>query len=146
MSLSQHFTLAELTRTRTGLANNPSAVHVENLTALCVELLEPLRAALGQPVRITSGYRSKAVNGAVRGSSTSAHTLGLAADLKSIAGDAEHILRVLHGLDLPELDQAIGYDATRGGHVHVGLARPGMMPRRQYLWAPEEGGYQSWRP
>lgn len=146
MNLSPHFTLAEMTRTSSGIKNEPGPAHIENLRALCEELLEPLRAALGAPVRVTSGYRDALVNARIGGAKNSRHMLGLAADVKSPAGDAEHILRVLHGLDLPELDQAIGYDATRGGHVHVGLARPCMMPRRQYLWAPEEGGYRSWRP
>ncbi len=146
MNLSKHFTLAEFTRTGTGLPNVPGVTAQENLVALCAEILEPLREALGAPIRITSGFRSDAVNVAVKGSPTSAHRLGLAADLKSPAGDAAHILRVLHQLDLDELDQAIGYDPARGGHVHVGLARPGRAPRRQFLWAGAGGGYSVWTP
>lgn len=146
MNLSRHFTLAEFVRTGTGLANQPGITAQEGLVALCAEVLEPLRAALGAPIRITSGFRSEAVNAAVKGSPTSAHRFGLAADIKSSAGDATYILRVLHQLDLDELDQAIGYDPARGGHVHVGLARPGRLPRRQFLWAGAGGGYVPWGP
>jgi len=145
VNLSPHFTLAELTRTGSGLLNEPNTTHIENLRALCEELLEPLRAALGAPVRVTSGYRNARVNARIGGSKTSRHMLGLAADIKSGAGDAEHILRVLHQLDLLELDQAIGYDPAYGGHVHIGLAPQGVTPRRQYLWR-DSGGYRAWRP
>ena len=145
MNLSQHFTLAEFTRTSTPLPNVPDEAAVAGLVALCVEVLEPLRAALGAPIRITSGFRSREVNSVIRGSPTSAHCFGLAADVKSAAGDAEHILRVLHQLDLDELDQAIGYAVNQGGHVHVGLSRPGRVPRRQFLWK-DSAGYAPWSP
>ena len=145
MNLSPHFTLAELTRTSSGIRNEPGPTHLENLRALCEELLEPLRAALGAPVRVTSGYRDALVNARIGGAKNSRHMLGLAADVKSGAGDAAHILRVLYQLDLLELDQAIGYDPAFGGHVHIGLAPPGVTPRRQYLWR-DAGGYRAWRP
>lgn len=145
MNLSPHFTLAELTRTSSGIKNEPGPTHLENLRALCEELLEPLRAALGAPVRVTSGYRDALVNARIGGAKNSRHMLGLAADIKSGAGDAAHILRVLHQLDLLELDQAIGYDPAFGGHVHIGLAPVGVTPRRQYLWRDADG-YRAWRP
>jgi len=145
MKISQHFTIDELTRTGTGLVNSPGRTAQTALVALCVEILEPLRAALGAPIRITSGFRAPEVNAAIGGSPTSAHCFGLAADIKSTAGDAAHILRVLHQLNLDELDQAIGYAPAQGGHVHVGLARPGRAPRRQFLWQ-DGAGYHPWSP
>ena len=145
MNLSPHFTLAEMTRTSSGIKNEPGPTHIENLRALCEELLEPLRAALGAPVRVTSGYRDALVNARIGGAKNSRHMLGLAADIKSPAGDAAHILRVLHHLDLLELDQAIGYDSGLGGQVHIGLAPVGVTPRRQYLWRDADG-YRAWRP
>lgn len=145
MRLSANFVLDEFTRTATPLPNVPDEAALAGLVALCVEVLEPLRAALGAPIRITSGFRSREVNSVIRGSATSAHCFGLAADVKSAAGDAEHILRVLHQLDLDELDQAIGYAVNQGGHVHVGLSRPGRTPRRQFLWKAS-AGYGLWSP
>jgi uncharacterized protein YcbK (DUF882 family) len=44
-------------------------------------VLEPLRITLQKPVIITSGYRSKKLNEAIGGSSTSQHMKGQAADL-----------------------------------------------------------------
>lgn len=82
--LTPHFTLGEMTASgtavRRGLKNVPSAVAVENLRALCREVLEPLRRQVGC-VRVTSGYRSEALNRAVRGAENSQHRRGEAADV-----------------------------------------------------------------
>ncbi|MCZ4340564.1 D-Ala-D-Ala carboxypeptidase family metallohydrolase [Sphingomonadaceae bacterium G21617-S1] len=60
LRLSPHFTLRELTASATadarGLVNMPDAVQLLKLRALCVHILEPLRAQFGA-VRITSGLR-----------------------------------------------------------------------------------------
>jgi len=85
MQLSEHFTYAELTRSTTavrkGLSNAPSKEHTANLMQLCAEVLEPLRKLYGRPIRISSGYRSVALNKAVGGSLASHHCLGMAVDL-----------------------------------------------------------------
>lgn len=82
--LSPHFQLSEFTLsqvgTRLGLANEPTAQALQNLTLLANLLLEPIRSLLGDPITISSGYRSAAVNRAVGGSPSSAHLDGLAAD------------------------------------------------------------------
>lgn len=84
-SLTPHFELREFTESATarrhGIANIPPFEAVENLKALCVFTLEPLREALGLPIIITSGYRSKALNDRItHHSSTSQHMYGEAAD------------------------------------------------------------------
>ncbi|HLG16131.1 MAG TPA: D-Ala-D-Ala carboxypeptidase family metallohydrolase [Blastocatellia bacterium] len=82
--LSPHFKLWEFTASQTaerkGIDNTPTDVVVENLRTLCQEILEPARVAIG-PLRISSGYRSPALNQSVGGSKTSAHVLGYAADV-----------------------------------------------------------------
>jgi putative chitinase len=82
--LSPHFTLAELTRSEAadglGDANKPTEAHLCNLRLLALGL-EQIRAAVGKPLRVTSGYRNPRVNAAVGGVRDSAHALGLAADL-----------------------------------------------------------------
>lgn len=83
--LSPHFELREFTDSLTarkyGIANVPSPEAVENLQALCVHTLEPLREALGLPIIITSGFRTKALNDKLAHSSErSQHMLGQAAD------------------------------------------------------------------
>ena len=84
-SLSPHFELQEFTKSATarshGIKNEPAAEHVENLRALCVHTLEPLREALGLPIIITSGYRTRELNSLLAHSSDrSQHMLGQAAD------------------------------------------------------------------
>lgn len=84
MNLSENFTLAEMIRSdaasRRGIDNTPSPVIIENLTRLCLHVLEPVRAHFARPVIVTSGYRSPAVNSAIGGSGTSQHSQGEAAD------------------------------------------------------------------
>ena len=52
-----------------------------NIEALVLNVLDPLRARIGRPIIITSGYRSQRVNNLVGGSKTSQHMLGKAADI-----------------------------------------------------------------
>lgn len=85
ISLSPHFCLDEFTKSATarkhGIDNTPPQEAVDNLKALCQGCLEPLREALGLPVVITSGYRTKALNSMLAHSSErSQHMLGQAAD------------------------------------------------------------------
>lgn len=51
-----------------------------NIKALVSNVLDPLRAMIGRPIIITSGYRSQRVNELVGGSKTSQHLTGKAAD------------------------------------------------------------------
>lgn len=84
MNLSPHFTLAELTASptaaRLGIRNVAPPAIVEALRLVCVNVLEPVRAHFGRPVTINSGYRSQAVNKAVKGASSSQHVRGEAVD------------------------------------------------------------------
>ena len=143
--LGQWFSLREMTRTSTGIANVPSDDAYANLGRLVSTLLDPLRNDLGQPVRVTSGYRSPEVNAAVGGSRTSRHMLGLAADIKVRGMESTTLAERIEQLrtqGVLDYDQVIAYAASRGGHVHVGLAPKGSTPRRQMLWAPRGGGYE----
>ena len=90
MQLSAHFTLQELTRSATAerlnIQNAFTADVVDNLQRLCTEVLEPLRAHLGHPITINSGYRCPALNKAVGGVQNSFHLTGRAADIPRYAG------------------------------------------------------------
>lgn len=85
IQFTPHFELQEFTKSATardhGIKNEPAPEHVENLRALCIHTLEPLREALGLPIIITSGYRCKALNHLlVNHSVKSQHMNGQAAD------------------------------------------------------------------
>lgn len=81
--LSPHFDLAEFTTSQTasrqGLDNTPPPEVLEHLRQTAAHL-EIVRAWLGKPMLISSGYRSPAVNEAVGGVPSSAHVKGWAVD------------------------------------------------------------------
>lgn len=97
MKLSEHFTLRELTKTSVGLPNVPTEDEVKNLRRVC-GWLEMLRDEWNrrygegdEPIVISSGFRSVAVNRAVGGVPTSNHTTGCAVDIR-VSG-MEQLLR-----------------------------------------------------
>ena len=87
MKLSKNFTLEELvfsiTANNQGINNTPNAEAKKALKRLAVEVLQPIREALGQPIVISSGYRCPELNKAVGGVKNSQHLLGQAADIKA---------------------------------------------------------------
>ncbi len=84
MKLSEHFALAEFTRSesakRHGVSNEPTPEHLDNIKVLCEKVLEPIRTKFG-PLNISSGYRSKVLNHYIGGALTSQHCEGKAADI-----------------------------------------------------------------
>ena len=86
MILSKNFTLQEFTKSvsaiRNDIDNSPNAEHIRNIQLLVKYVLQPLREGLNKPIRITSGYRSEALNKAIKGSKKSQHCKGQAADLQ----------------------------------------------------------------
>lgn len=85
MQLSEHLTLAEVTKsqtaTRLGIDNTPTIDHMESLRAVAKKVFEPIRNHFGVPIAVTSGYRSKGLNEAIRGSRSSQHCKGQAVDI-----------------------------------------------------------------
>lgn len=81
----EYFTVEELTRSVTAEAkkidNTPTPEAEANLKELINNVLDPLRKAYGNPIMVTSGYRSPRLNAAVEGVKTSQHQKGQAADI-----------------------------------------------------------------
>ena len=125
MNLSPHFTLHELTRTTSGLYNGPTIDKIQALTALCVNLLEPVRNRFG-PVSIHSGFRSAAVNAKIGGSKTSQHMKGEAADFHCPGATLEHVMRwivVESGLSYGQVILE-GHTAGEPTWIHLSLGSP----------------------
>lgn len=131
MNLSAHFTLDELTASRTaaqrGIDNSPSIAILGNLRRLAT-LLEQVRAAVGLPIRVSSGYRCAALNRAVGGSPSSAHMNGLAADITAPGLSPKELATAIMASGV-QFDQLI----YEGAWVHIGLAKG--VPRNQILTA-----------
>lgn len=146
--LSKNFSLAELTKTSAKADNTPSAEQIENLRALCVNVLQPLREAMGRPMRVNSGFRSDAVNRAVGGSSTSQHSHGEAADIEFDGFDNQALGLKIMEMKLP-FDQLIFEFLVpgdpNGGWIHVSHKRSGKQ-RGQVLTASRVGGKTVYTP
>ena len=135
MKLSKNFTYEELCHSgvaeRKGLRNRPKTkeeerVVIENLKALCMEVLQPLRDYLEKPVVISSGYRSEEVNRMVGGVRGSQHLKGEAADIH--VENTEHLLKIMHFImEETDFDQLI-WEKNKAGTqwVHVSFRRNGV--------------------
>lgn len=143
MKLSANFSLAELTRTsKPGVNNTPSEEQIANLKALAVNVLQPLRDAIGRPIKINSAFRSEAVNKSVGGSSSSQHCKGEAADIEIEGFPNIALARKIIELGLP-FDQLIAEFLVDGdanaGWIHVSHKRSGAQ-RKQLLTATKSAG------
>ena len=140
--LSGHFTLEEMilsqTAAREGIDNTPSAAIVQNLRRLA-GVLEEVRSLLGGvPIQVSSGYRSLALNTAIKGADNSAHIRGLAADFTAPRfGTVIEVARKIAASSSP-YDQLIH---EYGAWVHIGLSETGVAPRRQNLSIFQGTGY-----
>ena len=101
MILSKNFTLAELTKSNTalrlGIDNTPNKEGIYKLRILATTLLQPLRNYVGA-IRVTSGFRSVALNSAIGGSNKSQHTKCEAVDLQHITRGKSDNLKIFNAL------------------------------------------------
>lgn len=128
--ISKNFTLEELrdsaTAKRLGIINAPGVDEVCAMCALVHHVLQPLRDAMDEPIKIGSGYRCSALNRAVGGVANSQHVKGQAADL-CIDGDLAKGKRWFNYIrqHLP-YDQLIWEHNAKGNYwVHVSYRADG---------------------
>ena len=139
MKLSEHFTLEELTHSdigaRLGFDNTPSDAEIENLKRLA-SMLEEVRALLGKPISINSGFRSKAVNDAVKSSDTSQHRLGCASDIRVSGMTPDEVCRAIIASNIA-YDQIIReFDSW----THISVTNtPNAKPRYSKLIIDKQG-------
>lgn len=137
--ITQHFKYSELNHSgyasRKKIRNVAEGYAKQNQEWLAI-VLEIIRFHFNVPIKITSGYRSAAVNSSkeVGGSPTSAHVHGSAADIvfpdvaRNKLAQRERAYEIAHYLDSIGLiyDQIIWYPEW----IHVGMRFRGK-PRRQ---------------
>ena len=125
----KNFTFKELIKTDSGIKNVPDDMNVLSNICRLASFLQTIRNELHLPIIVNSAYRSKEVNEAVGGVSSSYHVKGLAADIK--CSDMDKLLTILHS-HLMDIDQlGIYYNSTTQLWFHVGLAEDGKVPRTQ---------------
>lgn len=124
--IMKYFTFVEFTRSenaiKLGYNNDPilnnesdALCHIELLVA---KLLDPIREFIGEPVVITSGYRSEQVNKAVGGVHNSQHRKGQAADFIIPSIEAPLLTDLFWEIsDRFDFDQLIYYN--KQGFMHI---------------------------
>ena len=151
MQLSKNLSLAEVMRSETakrnGISNMPTPEHIENFKKLAEKVFQPIREHFGKPIHISSGYRSAALNKAVKGSLSSQHCTGEAIDIDMDGTDITNAQIFNYIKDNLEFDQLIwefGTDANPDW-VHVSYESTGKQ-RKQILKAVKKGGATSYVP
>ncbi len=102
--------------------NNEKPASPAALTALVDNVLDPLRTWWGKPITVNSGYRCPELNAAVRGSKTSQHMKGEAADIDTGDRQQNKLLFEYIRRNLP-YDQLI--DESNFAWVHVSYRADG---------------------
>ena len=145
MNLSKHVTRSEFERSETainrGIDNSMNEWEIERAKLVCENCFEPIRAKVGAPIRINSGFRSGALNRAIGGASTSQHSLGEAIDLDLHDRDLFEWI-----IDNVEFDQLIfeGGTTDKADWFHISY-RKGRL-RKQVLRMVKKGGKSTYIP
>lgn len=139
MNLSAHVTFEEFvnspTATNRGISQKMDSTTTQKAKDLCENVFEPIRAYVGRPIAINSGYRSPALNRAVKGAISSQHVKGEAFDLDLTDRDLFEWI-----LDNVDFDQAIyefGNDQN-AAWFHISYRKGNN--RKQALRAIKKGG------
>lgn len=152
MKISEHLDLSELTRSdsakRNGISNMPTPEHIENFKKLAENVFENIRNYFGKPIRISSGYRSAALNKITKGASkTSQHSTGEAIDIDMDNTDItnkEVFDYIKNNLSFDQLIWEFGTDKNPDW-VHVSYESTGKQ-RKQVLKAIKVNGKTKYIP
>ena len=131
--ISKHIALQEAiesqTALRLGIKNTPNEVELEAMKYVAENLFEPIREWYSKPIIVSSFYRCRELNKAVKGSLTSGHVLGNSIDIS--AGSKAENKKIFDFIKLSGLDfdQVINeYNYT---WIHISLKKSGN--RKQLL-------------
>lgn len=134
MYKAKYFTKEEFERSPTAIEcriNNkiPTEEIENNVSALMMVVLDPLRELYGKPITITSGYRCEVLNAKIGGKNSSQHLKGEAADITG--GSKEENKKIFKLIkQLGNFDQLINENNYQW--IHVSFKRVGYN-RKQIL-------------
>ena len=123
--ISKHISYAEAihsnTAKRRGIDNTPNPTQVEAMKITAEKIFEPLREFVGGSIKVTSMFRSAALNEAKGGAKSSQHMKGQAMDLDDVYGrktNAEMYQWIKENLNFDQLIWEFGTD-TNPNWIHV---------------------------
>ena len=134
--MSKYFTLEEMTRSQTAVRlkidNTPNATQKRDLLRL-MDYLDGIREAFGEPIKVTSGFRSWDINHAAGGVKKSQHLAGQAADI--VPAKKPERLRELFDIIRKRggFQQVIYERKGQSVWVHVAIPPLGEMPRQEAM-------------
>lgn len=132
--MGKYFSIAEMVRSdtadRKGINNRLPQELLPAMNALIDNVLDPLREWYGKAITVNSGYRCPELNAAVKGSKTSQHMKGEAADIDTGDRQQNKLLFEYIRKNLP-FDQLI--DESNFAWVHVSYRADGNN-RKQVLY------------
>lgn len=148
MNLTKNFYLNEMLASQSAVRLGfdeqftPDQAVIDNLRALCQNVLQPLRDGLQRAILTSSGYRCPRVNQAIGGAKTSQHLFGMAADINVGHLTTEQLYQRIKksGLVFDQLIQE--FDRW----VHVSYNPDLNANRRQCLRAVKENGVTRYIP
>jgi hypothetical protein len=148
MNLTKNFYLDEMLASQSAVRLgfdeqfSPDQAVIDNLRALCQNVLQPLRDGLQRAILTSSGYRCPRVNQAIGGAKTSQHLFGQAADINVGHLTTEQLYQRIKnsGLVFDQLIQE--FDRW----VHVSYNSNTSANRRQCLRAVKENGVTRYIP
>ena len=149
MKLTANITLDELTKSqvaeRKGINNNPNPQQIENLKALAVNILQPVRDQFGR-VKVTSGFRSEELCLAIGSSVNSQHAKAEAADFEVIGVDNAELADWIN-MNLPYDQLILEYykvGEPNSGWIHCSYIP--FQPRKQFLHCFKKDGKTKYKP
>jgi len=134
------------TAKRLGIDNEPSHEQIANMMTIAEMVFQPLRSWVGGPIKITSFFRSPALNKAIGGATkngkpTSQHCSGQAMDIDDVYGhksNAEMFMYIKENLDFDQLIWEFGNDENPSW-IHVSYV-DAQENRNRCLQAYKENG------
>lgn len=134
----KYFTPQEMIATSVRAKNYPTSwQQIDNLNKLA-HTLDFVRGKLGKPIKVNSAFRTQFVNAAVKGSNTSAHTKGLAADICAWSQkecDNRELAAIIDEFcDYDQLiiyHERVGIPSSKIRFIHLGISKD--KPRKQII-------------
>lgn len=132
----KYFSITELCHSDTAvakrIANVADVATEERLSALIINVLDPLRTAYGKAISVTSGYRCKRLNQVMGGVKNSQHVSGNAADITAGSkGANRELAKLVVKLKLP-FDQMIDERDFQWLHISYVTDKPNRMEILRY--------------